>query len=97
MGSRSARWMISKCDADKSEGCSLDEIENMLSENFRIIWAIIDTNNDGEINLQDLVGCDVDANGGCTKTELLTWLNTAGVPPSLNSMIGYFFEGIIKA
>ena len=64
MGERSARWIISKCDSDKSEGCSLEELKNMISDNFRAIWVSIDTNNDGEINLQDIVGCGAD-DGGC--------------------------------
>jgi hypothetical protein len=69
----------------------------VITDNFQVVWDLIDTNNDGEINLQDIIGCDRDASGGCNKTETFSWLNTAGVPEQWNDIIGFFFEGIIKA
>ena len=37
---------------------SFEEIQNWMTDNFQVVWDLIDTNNDGEISLQDFIGCD---------------------------------------
>jgi hypothetical protein len=62
------------CDTDNSGGCSLDEIGQMVLDNFGMFFDLVDLNGDGQVSFDDFV-CDLDNSGGCSAYEVEVFLN----------------------
>jgi Ca2+-binding EF-hand superfamily protein len=81
------------CDADNSGGCSIDEIGNMIIDNFQMLFDLIDFNGDGHMSFDDLV-CNREGFDGCDVYALEQSLNNWGMPTELNSFVQAGFEYI---
>jgi hypothetical protein len=73
-GTRTSQTLRKMCDTDNSGGCSLDEIGQMVLDNFGMFFDLVDLNGDGQVSFDDFV-CDLDNSGGCSAYEVEVFLN----------------------
>jgi hypothetical protein len=73
------------------KNCTIDELGDMIVDNFQMLFDLIDLDGNGYVNFDDFV-CDKDNRGGCDVYELEMFLNAAGFPSELNGFVAPIFD-----